>query len=393
MGKSTAVHFLNHVLGPHRRLMFGGWSNSFEGAVAAMGRLSPHHELALLEAGTEGPGTLRPILELARPTVGITTRVSTDHFSAFRTLEDTAREKAELARSLPPDGLCLLNADDERVRAMAPETRARVVLFGESPEAHYRAVDVADAGLAGVRFTVVHEGTSTPFAVPILGSHLVPSLLGAIACMHELGLPLATISEGAGSFRGIPHRCSLHQLSGGQIVIDDALKAPGGTVTAPFALLDAIPAPRKTIVIGHISDYGQSAKQMYRLACRAACDHADRIVMVAGRGKRIRPGVDTRPETELHVLEDWSALAELVRADPVPDEVILLKSSRTLHLERLLLEDLAPVDCRRAECRAVHPCDVCRNVYDPECRTVEKPPRLRRRSMPRVALPPPPPRV
>ena len=355
-----------------------------------MRHIRPHHELVIVEAASGGPGTLRPTLDIIKPTIGITTTVSTDHHVAFRALEATAEEKAELSRSIPTDGLCLLNMDDEHVRAMASQTKGRLVFFGQSVDAEYRAVDITDIGLRGVRFTVLHGGTKTLFTVPVMGSHLVPSLLGAISCMHLLGLAMEEIANTASSFRPVAHRCSIHQLSGGQIVISDVAKASGGTVKAPFAVLGSITAPRKTIVIGQISDYQGDANRMYRSVCRAACDHADRVIMVTAKGKRMRAGVDTKPETEFRLVDDGRALTEVIDTDCIPNEVILLKSSRNFHFERVLLDDVKPVDCWRATCPATHHCERCVNLYDPECRVQEKPPRPRGRRIPRFALPGPP---
>ena len=388
VGKTTTVRFLQHVLSAHRRVMFhrdGG--NSLEGAISALRQLHPHHEVAVVEAGSEGPGTLRPILDLVEPTIGITTAVSTDHLVAFRTLETTAEEKAELARAIPSDGLCLLNIDDERVRAMASQTKGRVVFFGRSASADFRASEIVELGLRGLQFTVLHEGAKTLFTVPVMGSHLIPSLLGAIGCMHLLGLAMEEIAAAASSFRPVAHRCSVHQLSSGQIIVSDTLKAGGGSVTAPFALLDAIDAPRKTIVIGQISDYQGDATRMYRAVCQAASEHADRIILLTSKGKRIRVGIDTRPDTEFHLVDDWNALNERIAADCIPNEVILLKSSRNFHFERVLLNDIQSVDCRRAVCRATHQCDRCENLYDPECRVRVKLARVQR---PRHPLPPAP---
>ncbi|MGI9590479.1 MAG: Mur ligase family protein [Myxococcota bacterium] len=394
VGKTTAVRFLQHVLSARRSaLLYGHGRNSLEAAIAALRRLRPHHDAVVVEAASRGPGTLRPILDLVEPTVGITTTVSTDHFTAFRTLETTAEEKAELARAIPVNGLCLLNIDDEHVRAMASQTKGRVVFFGRSAGAEYRALDIVDVGLRGVQFTVRHDGSKTSFTVPVMGSHLVPSLLGAIGCAHRLGLSMGEIAATAATFSPVPHRCSLHQLSSGQIVISDTVKAPGGSVTAPFSLLDAIDAPRKTIVIGQISDYPGNQTRMYRSVCRAASERADRVILLKSKGKRIRMGIDTRPEMEFHLVEDWQALEALIAADCIPNEVILLKSSRNFHFERVLLDDVQSVSCRRAVCTATHQCDRCENLYDPECRVREKPPRMLRERLPQHLLPPAPARA
>src|SRR5205807_1356161 len=74
------------------------------------------------------------------------------HYSRTPSVEAIAAGKSELIEALPVDGIALLNADDPRVRALAPRTKARVVLFGEAEDADLRATDVSAHGLEGLRF-------------------------------------------------------------------------------------------------------------------------------------------------------------------------------------------------------------------------------------------------
>jgi UDP-N-acetylmuramoyl-tripeptide--D-alanyl-D-alanine ligase len=81
--------------------------------------------------------------------VGVVTNVHPVHLERARTIERIAQAKAELPAHLPPapEGWAVLNYDDERVRAMAAQTRARVLTYGRGTGADVRADDVENHGL------------------------------------------------------------------------------------------------------------------------------------------------------------------------------------------------------------------------------------------------------
>ena len=76
------------------------------------------------------PGQLRRQARLIKPNISIITLVALEHYSAFRTLDSVANEKAELVRALSEQGLAILNFDNSLVRAMSEDMKARVVGFG-----------------------------------------------------------------------------------------------------------------------------------------------------------------------------------------------------------------------------------------------------------------------
>ncbi|NED69199.1 UDP-N-acetylmuramoylalanyl-D-glutamyl-2, 6-diaminopimelate--D-alanyl-D-alanine ligase, partial [Streptomyces sp. SID10244] len=82
--------------------------------------------------GARGIWHIDLLCGIARPTVGIITRVEGVHLELFGDIESVARAKGELVEALPVDGLAVLNADDERVAAMASRTDAGVLTFGLS---------------------------------------------------------------------------------------------------------------------------------------------------------------------------------------------------------------------------------------------------------------------
>jgi UDP-N-acetylmuramyl pentapeptide synthase len=112
--------------------------------------VAPSTKYYAYETASIGPGSISSQLDILRPHIGVVTTVGTDHLRIFRNIEAVAREKGDLAESLPPNGTAILNIDDPYVRAMATRTSARVVTYGQSCEADIRGEDVASAWPQGL---------------------------------------------------------------------------------------------------------------------------------------------------------------------------------------------------------------------------------------------------
>ena len=123
-------------------------------------------EVLVLEMGMRGFGEIARLCTVAPPKVGIVTAVAAAHTARLGGIDGVARAKAELVDALPADGVAILNADDERVRAMARSTRRGTITFGESVDADV-VVDEVDARRAG------------PAVVPV--AHAVGEHAGAAA--------------------------------------------------------------------------------------------------------------------------------------------------------------------------------------------------------------------
>jgi UDP-N-acetylmuramoyl-tripeptide--D-alanyl-D-alanine ligase len=97
-------------------------------------------EVLVLEMGMRGLGEIAELCSIARPTIGVITRVAEAHSDRVGGIEGVARAKAELIESVAADGLAILNADDPRVRAMAGASpQPTVLLYGDAPDGLRRA--------------------------------------------------------------------------------------------------------------------------------------------------------------------------------------------------------------------------------------------------------------
>src|SRR5207248_11482215 len=115
-GKTTTKEMIAAVLGTRYRVHKNrGNLNNHIGVPLTMTRLTPEHQILVLEMGMSARGEIRELALLARPDVGVLTNAGAAHLDSLGTVDEVARAKSELAESLPRHGLLILNADDERL--------------------------------------------------------------------------------------------------------------------------------------------------------------------------------------------------------------------------------------------------------------------------------------
>jgi UDP-N-acetylmuramoyl-tripeptide--D-alanyl-D-alanine ligase len=344
VGKTTAKEAVAAALGARYRVLRTAASfNNEIGVPLTFLRLEPTHEVAVIELGFYVPGEIADLCQLVRPRIGIITEIPAIpvHFARTPNVEAIAKGKAELIESLPDDGVALLNADSPRVRALAPRTQARVILFGESEDAALRAVDVRADGLAGLRFTAVYEGERVAVALPIPGRQLVPAALSALGAAHALGVPLAEAAVALGALEQPAHRMEIRR-GPGVTVIDDSYNASPVAVQAALAVLRDVKG-RRIAVLGDMLELGSFAAEAHDALGRDAARSTDVLI---GIGELMRAAVDAARAAGLAEAYWASELGEalvVLRRLQRPGDTILVKGSHSLGLDRLADTLVRPV--------------------------------------------------
>ncbi|MCK4472819.1 MAG: UDP-N-acetylmuramoyl-tripeptide--D-alanyl-D-alanine ligase, partial [Anaerolineae bacterium] len=143
--------------------------NNEIGLPLALMHLTNEHERAVLEMGMYDVGEIAGLARIARPHVGVVTIIGPVHLERARTIERIVKAKMELVEALPPtpEGVAILNYDDERVRGMAQATQARVFYYGLSPDADLWADHIEGLGLDGIRFRLHHGGETLHVKIPL----------------------------------------------------------------------------------------------------------------------------------------------------------------------------------------------------------------------------------
>ena len=336
VGKTTAKEATAAALGARFRVLRteASFNNEIGVPLTILG-LEPSHEVAVIELGFYVPGEIADLCRLVRPRVGVITRIPERpvHFSRTPSVEAIAAGKAELIESLPTDGTALLNADDPRVRALAPRTKARVVFFGETAAAQLRATDVTANALDGISFTASFHGNSARVDMPVPGRHVVVAGLAALGSATTLGVPLEEAALALATMERPRHRMEIRR-GAGLTVIDDSYNASPAAVLAALAVLREAKG-RRVAVIGDMLELGTMSADAHEEVGREAAHSADVLV---GIGELARTAVQTAKSAglaETHTVADGAEALVLLKRIARRDDVILVKGSHSLALDKL----------------------------------------------------------
>ncbi|MHB1066019.1 MAG: UDP-N-acetylmuramoyl-tripeptide--D-alanyl-D-alanine ligase [Candidatus Nanopelagicales bacterium] len=301
----------------------------------------------VLEMGMRGPGHLSYLCGVASPDAGVVVNVGSAHLGVVGSREAIAQAKGELVAALPAEGLAVLNADDAAVAAMAARTVARVVTFGESAHADVRAVDVQLDHLARPSFTLVHRAggpsaaeMGAPVSLRLSGEHFVSNALAAAATGLGLGLPLDLVARGLEQAEPASRwRMEVREAPGGFTVVNDAFNANPESMRAALATLAAMGRGRRTwAVLGEMGELGADSAAEHGAVGRLAVRLGISRLVCVGEGARamhLGAGNEGSGDDESIHVADADAAVNLLRAEVAPGDVVLVKASRSVGLERV----------------------------------------------------------
>jgi UDP-N-acetylmuramoyl-tripeptide--D-alanyl-D-alanine ligase len=343
VGKTTSKEVVAAVVSQRfRTLKSEGNYNNEIGLPLTLLHLTAEHERAVLEMGMYDLGEITELVGIALPQTGIVTNIGPVHLERLGTIERIAQAKAELPQGLPSaeeGGIAILNADDERVRAMSSQTQARVFTYGLTPDADLWADRIESEGLEGIRFRFRYGQEVIHAHVPMLGRHSVHTALCASAVGLTQGLAWDEIVAGLKSQQA---QLRLVAVSGpqGSTMLDDTYNASPTSSIAALNLLGELRG-RKLAVLGDMYELGQHEKEGHELVGRRARDIVDRLITVGTLGALIGDAAleaGMRPQA-VHMVETNSQAIELLRTliepGPVGDK-ILIKGSRGMEMEEIV---------------------------------------------------------
>jgi UDP-N-acetylmuramoyl-tripeptide--D-alanyl-D-alanine ligase len=296
----------------------------------------------VLEKSARGIGHIAWLTGIARPRIGVVLNVGSAHLGEFGSRENIARAKGELVEALPADGVAVLNADDPLVLAMADRTAARVVTVGLAGTADVRATGVTLDERGTPSYELRTAAGSVPVTLAVHGAHQVGNSLAAAAVALELGMPLPAVAAALGRARALSRwRMEVTERADGVLVVNDAYNAnPESTAAALRALITMARGRRSWAVLGEMAELGESAAAEHaRIGALTAELGVDRVVVV---GPAAQPLHSAAREGSVHVADVDAAIA-LLRSELRPEDVVLVKASRSAGLERVALALAEPV--------------------------------------------------
>jgi UDP-N-acetylmuramoyl-tripeptide--D-alanyl-D-alanine ligase len=315
-GKTSTKDILAALVRPHRKTVAAEASYNAElGVPLTLARLEPDTEVLIAELAMRGFGQIRDLCEIARPTLGAITAIGPVHLEFVGDVAGVARAKAELLDALPPGATAVVPSG---ARELEPYLRddLKVLRVGD---------DVELLSWTDGRLDAEVLGEPVSLELPFRERHQAQNALVALAIYAALGLPLNRANEGAGWIELSSLRGEEIALANGGVLINDCWNANPASMRAALAELAKRNGGRRIAVVGGMAELGPEASRYHR-EIGELLGPLDHVIAVGELARGYGTGVWVKDADEAAM-----RLAELLQ----PDDVVLVKGSRSVGLERV----------------------------------------------------------
>ena len=336
-GKTTTKEAVAAALGAKFRVLKsqGNLNNAF-GLPLQLLRLESEHEIAVVEMGMNHSGEIAALARIASPDWGVVTNVGTAHIENFAEGQaGIARAKFELVAALPSNGVAFLNCCDPYVSQFGRDFRGRVVYFGDGPCADPQILSVAEdlTGLHVHYRAGSHEGS---FTLHLLGEHNASNAMAGLAVAIEAGVDPDSAVAALESLNAGDKRGQVIEMAGATILNDSYNSNPEALRSMIHTLASRPAAGRRILVAGEMLELGEQGPALH-----AACGHAaaeaglDLVAGVQGNAEHLATAACAGGVASLF-LPDAEAAGRWLLQNLVSGDVVLVKGSRGIHLERAI---------------------------------------------------------
>jgi UDP-N-acetylmuramoyl-tripeptide--D-alanyl-D-alanine ligase len=331
-GKTTTRELIRAALRPLGSVVASsGNENNDIGVPLTLLKAGSADRAVVVEMGMRGLGEIDRLSRCAEPDVAVITNIGTAHIGRLGSREAIASAKTEITSCLQPGGLLVFPAGDPLLEAAVAQVwHARICRVALSDDPGSAEADlVGELDAADEWLTLQGQ----PVQLPLSGRHNARNLLLALAVAQELGVELAALRQLEVDVPGGRNR---RLELGGLTLLDETYNASPEAVLAALELLASQPG-RRFAVLGTMLELGEQSVDLHRrVAERAAALGLDGLVVVSSGAEAEamaaaaqglpRLAVVAEPEQAAGPLGDWLQ----------PGDVLLLKASRGIALERLI---------------------------------------------------------
>ncbi len=327
VGKTTTKEMIASVLAQrYKTLKTEANYNNEIGTPMTLLRLDGSYEAAVIETGMDRAGQIRYLGEMVKPSVAVITNIGDMHIEYLGSREGIFRAKCEIFENLSPDGVAVLNGDDEWLQKV--ELPQRIIRAGKGAGCAVRVGDVVDRGIDGVSCTVTTEKARYALDIPAPGAHMVYPAATAVAVGEALGLGADEIARGVAAYEPSGARMRIEELSGGRRLLNDCYNAGPQSVRAALGILAS--SKGKTLaVLGDMAELGELTVSAHREIGTLAKELGVDVIAVGAKARDIAETSGGR----------WFATVDealdTIREAFAGDTVLLVKASHSMHFERI----------------------------------------------------------
>ncbi len=300
---------------------------------------------------TTRPGDIDTAASRLPFSLGVITNIHTAHLSLFGSKDMLAHEVSSLIASLPQSGYAILNADDPAVYDLRQQTKAQVILFGNSSPATVRLRRCERLSSFGLACEVaLHNKIHELYLPHIVARQQLEAILAALATTVAAGGDVAAAIQQLRKVVPPPGQLRLLPGAGDSLILDDSYDATPESMLAALNTLDELSAPRslggsrhihrRIAILGDIVDLGGATAEQHERIGQAAAQSAH-VVVVVGEAMRAAGAQALRDGADVHHFDSSRDVGKWLASFLKSSDLVLVSGSRAMHMEETVHRLLA----------------------------------------------------
>ncbi len=326
----TAAIMRAHYGQEHVLATVGNLNNDI-GVPLTLLRLRDEHHAAVIELGINHPGETRLLAGFTQPTIGLINNAQREHQEFMKSVDDVAKEHADLLAALPIDGIAVINADDRYSDYWQSVAEGRrITTFGLNKPATVLAQ--YELNEFGADLELNCNGKTIAIISNAAGLHNVYNVVSSAAVSFAAGVDLQAIKAGIESFAPVKGRMERKPARHGGTLIDDTYNANPDSVRAAIDVLVRMPAPR-ILALGDMGEVGNQGEAFHAEIGEYARQAGIEYVFTLGDLSHVTASTFGKSSQHFDSIEKLiETLDSQLRLQPA----ILIKGSRFMRMERVV---------------------------------------------------------
>ena len=327
-GKTSTKELLNHILNDKYNVhATQGNYNTSIGLPLSLLEIDKYHDISIIEMGANQPGDIEYLCDIADPTHGLITNVSSAHLEGFQSIENILETKCALFNYLD-NGIAYVNYADERLRSI--RIKGEKITYGLNEECDFPA-DIHHDDDGSIVLTIDSKEIKTKSK----NLSFAKNIIAVSAVSITLGLEWDWLQERILTFKPPEGRCRILNYKS-ITIIDDTYNANLESCIAAIDYLMAFAGDgRKIVVFGDMLELGKASKEQHeKLGLKCSEVELDAVFTIGQEMKYTQSTISGVPINKYY--KDREDLISCLKSELRINDKILFKGSRGMKMESIL---------------------------------------------------------
>ena len=340
VGKTSTKEFIAAVLSKRYRVhKTQGNLNNEWGVPFTIFDIKEGIEVAVIEMGINHFGEMDRLAKMVRPDIVVMTNIGQSHLEHFGDRDGILRAKAEIFRYLAPDGVVILNGDDDKLSRISLVKGIEPQFFGLGKDCDVCAEKIVAKGLEGSEFDIVMRSGGARMALrvdmPVPGRKMIYNALAAYLVGTNLGVSPLMMKEAIENMTSMVGRNNIVRTEK-YTILDDCYNASPSSMESSIDILKMAEG-RKVAILGDMLELGEETDkyhyQVGRYAAEAGCDQ---IICIGPLSEKIFMGAKMNTDNKVDYFHSPDACIRELPSLLKPGDTILVKASHSMNFETIV---------------------------------------------------------